>query len=581
MKIAHLTTVDLSLKYLIFPQLTAAVDAGAESIAISAPGPDVPYIEAAGVRHVPLTASTRGMNLLADLKSAWQLWRILRAERPDVLHTHNPKPGVYGRILGRLAGVPVVVNTVHGLYATEDDRLIKRSVVYGLEAIASRFSDAELVQSSEDLDLLTRLHIVDKEKGAYLGNGIDLDRFHPDTVGDEARRTLRKELGVTDDQIVVGIVGRLVAEKGYPELFEAFKQLDDTFVLVCVGPDDSDKSDALPRDMIDAAARRGVRFLGMRTDVDRLYRAFDIFVLPSHREGFPRSAMEASAMGLPVIATDIRGCREVVIDGENGVLVPVKSPDHLAAAIRRVGGDPETMLAMSRAGRARSKSLFDERTVVDIVMRTYADVARQKGLDLFPPGDEPVSYRPAGIGDAPMLARLHMDGISEGFLPQLGHAFMTRLYRAMIDWDGSVIQVATDSTGPVGFVAGATSTGAFYTHFIKTQGLVAGLVAAPRLMRNLGRALETLRYDGGGIDVPAELLSMAVASPLRGRGIGKRLGADFLDGMRAKGVESVKVVVASHNSGAIAAYRSMGFTDHASIEVHDGEASEVLVWSST
>ncbi|MBT8207014.1 MAG: glycosyltransferase family 4 protein, partial [Acidimicrobiia bacterium] len=539
----------------------------------------VDYIEAAGVRHVPLTASTRGMNPLADLKSAWQLWRILRNERPDVLHTHNPKPGVYGRILGRLSGVPVVVNTVHGLYATEDDPMLKRSVVYGLEAIASRFSDAELVQSSEDLELLTRLHIVAEAKGSYLGNGVDLDRFHPDTVGDEARRTLRKEFDVDDDQIVVGIVGRLVAEKGYPELFEAFELLDDRFVLVCVGPDEPDKSDALPRAMIDAATRRGVRFLGMRTDVERLYRAFDLFALPSHREGFPRSAMEASAMGLPVIATDIRGCREVVIDGENGVLVPVRSARDIAAAIRRVGGDPETMRAMSQAGRERSKSHFDERTVVDTVMRSYADVARRKGLDLFPPGAEPVSYRAAVASDAPTLARLHMNGIHEGFLPKLGHRFMTRLYRAMVEWDGSVIQVAVDSTGPVGFVAGTTSTGAFYKHFIKTHGLTAGVVAAPSLVRNLGRAIETLRYDGGGVDVAAELLSMAVAGPLRGRGIGRRLGADFLDGMRAKDVEAVKVVVASHNAGAIAAYRSMGFVDHANIEVHEGESSEVLVWS--
>ncbi|MFQ5515949.1 MAG: glycosyltransferase, partial [Acidimicrobiia bacterium] len=141
MRVAHLTTVDLSLRYLVMPQLTAIVDAGGEVIGISAAGPHVPELEAAGIRHLPLPGSTRGFNPMADVKAAWSLWRILRQLRPDVLHTHNPKPGVYGRIVGRIAGVPVVINTVHGLYATPDDRWPKRLVVYLLEAIASRFSD--------------------------------------------------------------------------------------------------------------------------------------------------------------------------------------------------------------------------------------------------------------------------------------------------------------------------------------------------------------------------------------------------------------------------------------------------------
>ena len=96
MKVAHLTTVDLSLRYLVFPQLAATRDLGMDTIGISAPGPWVEDLEADGIRHVPLPASTRGMNPIADLKAAAQLWKVLRQERPDILHTHNPKPGVYG-----------------------------------------------------------------------------------------------------------------------------------------------------------------------------------------------------------------------------------------------------------------------------------------------------------------------------------------------------------------------------------------------------------------------------------------------------------------------------------------------------
>jgi glycosyltransferase involved in cell wall biosynthesis len=375
-KIAHLTTIDMSLRYLLLPQLEAAREMG-ESIGISAPGPFVPDLESLGIRHVALVSSTRGMNLLADLRSIGQLWRVLRRERPDILHTHNPKPGVYGRIVGRLAGVPIVVNTVHGLYATPESPALKRWIVYGLEWLASRFSDAELIQSPEDYDLLWRRRIMPRRKLRLLGNGVDLERFRPDP---SVRREVRAELGLDDRTIAVGLVARLVAEKGVPELIEAAKRLPDRFAVIIVGPRDPEKADSLPEDLLDRAEEDGVRLLGMRRDVDRIYQALDLFVLPSHREGFPRAAMEAAASGLPVIATDIRGCRQVVEDGVNGYLFPVGEVEALTMAITRVGEDEDLRERMARESVSRAAARFDERLVVDKVMGAYADVAAARGL---------------------------------------------------------------------------------------------------------------------------------------------------------------------------------------------------------
>ena len=372
LRVAHLTTVDVSLRYLLLPQLTAVVDGGGEAIAVSAPGPYVAELEAAGIRHIPLPSSTRSMNIVADLKSATQLWRILRRERPDVLHTHNPKPGVYGRIVGRLAGVPVVVNTVHGLYASEDDSRTKRFVVYGLEALAARFSHAELVQSPEDVALLRRYRIVPRCKVHYLGNGVDLARFDRGNLPPGTRASARAEFGVDDDDIVIGIVGRLVAEKGHPELFEAMRALPPRCVLVVIGPDDPEKADALDRALVERARDAGVRFLGMRQDVDRLYAGMDIFVLPSHREGFPRAAMEAASMGLPIVATDIRGCRQVVRHGDNGLLVPPRDPTRLADALRQLAADAQLRSAMGESSARRARHEFDERAIVATVFDTYA-----------------------------------------------------------------------------------------------------------------------------------------------------------------------------------------------------------------
>ncbi|HEX6570281.1 MAG TPA: glycosyltransferase [Acidimicrobiales bacterium] len=380
LSVAHLTTVDSSLRYLLYPQLTAVRDMGGDVFGVSAPGPYADGLAAEGIRHVPLGSSTRSMNPLADVRAAIELWRILRRERPDVLHTHNPKPGLYGRIVGRLARVPVVVNTCHGLYFTETDPWLKRTILLVLEGIAARFSHAELVQSAEDLDRLVARRAYPRRRTRLLGNGVDLGRFRPGKLTAAERAELRGELGARDGQIVVGMVGRLVAEKGLLELFDAARRLDDRFVVVVAGPDDPAKPDALDRDTIRAATEQGVRFLGMRDDVDRLYGAMDLFVLPSWREGFPRAAMEAAASGLPVIATDVRGCRQVVDDGVTGLLVPLRDAGALADAIRALGDDPDRRLRMGEAADERARERFDERQVVEIVLDTYRQVATRRGL---------------------------------------------------------------------------------------------------------------------------------------------------------------------------------------------------------
>ena len=219
----HLTTVDMSLELLLAPILDEAVLRGHEVIGVSAPGPFVERVEARGVRHVALPSSTRRFDLLADLKTALEFWRVVRRERPDVLHTHNPKPGLYGRVLGRLAGVPVVVNTVHGLYASPDDRPVKRAVVYAAEFVGGHFSHAELVHNPEDLGLMRRLRLAPRRNLHLLGSGVAIKRFANPHA--ERSAALRAEWGIAPDEVLIGTVGRLVAEKGIPELLEATRGL--------------------------------------------------------------------------------------------------------------------------------------------------------------------------------------------------------------------------------------------------------------------------------------------------------------------------------------------------------------------
>lgn len=389
-RLIHLTTADISLELLLGPQLSAFIDAGYEVIGMSAPGPFVPAVEARGVTHVPLVNATRSMAPHRDLFAIAELTKLFRELKPDIVHTHNPKPGLYGRIAAKAARVPVIVNTVHGLYALPGDRARKRFPIYGLERIASTCSDAELVQNIEDIDTLTRVLRIPERKVHLLGNGVDLGRFNA-RDREQSRRAIRRELGIDEDRdddredghddghddggrVVVGAIGRLVLEKGYVELFEAWDRVRRSHpeaILVVVGPSDNAKADSLPADVVATARRSGVRFLGMREDVEDIYAALDVYVLASHREGFPRSAMEAAACGLPIIATDIRGCRQVVDDGLNGLLVPVRSADGLATALTRLLDDPALRASMSDAALAKARADFDQQKVIDITLETY------------------------------------------------------------------------------------------------------------------------------------------------------------------------------------------------------------------
>jgi glycosyltransferase involved in cell wall biosynthesis len=370
LRLAHLTTVDMSLALLLETELRVDVEAGFEVLGLSAPGPFAAELDALGVQHVPIPSLSRSWAPRSDIAAVGELLEALRRLRPHVLHTHTPKGGVLGRILGRAVRVPVVVNTCHGLWVRPDDPLAKRALVNGIEGLAAQFSDAELYQN--DTDRLALRRFIRKSKARTVGNGVDLNRFRPD---EGAAKRLRAELGVSDDDLLIGGVGRRVLEKGVADFAAAARALSDRAVFVWVGPDDPAKPDAL------RAAERGVRFLGLRRDMPAVYSALDIFVLPSRREGFSRSAMEAAACGCALVLSDIRGCREIGTHEEELLLVPPADPEALTASISRLVNDPALRARLASQAHARAHAAFDQRAVAAASLTTYRAVARRKGLD--------------------------------------------------------------------------------------------------------------------------------------------------------------------------------------------------------
>lgn len=378
MRLAHITTADLSLRFLLFDQLRAFRGAGFEVIGISAPGPWVQDLERGGVRHVAVPSLYRRWALLADARALAGLLAALRTYRPVIVHTHTPKGRMLGRVAARMAGVPIVVNTFHGLYGVEGSPLRTRLFLW-LERLAARWSDFEFCQSREDLDTLQRARVASPARSAYLGNGVNLTRFDPARVDG---RDTRARLGIPSNAVVVGTVGRLVWEKGYREFFamaERLRRDNPSIAVLAVGPHEPGKRDALPRQVLDDLERRQVvRFLGMRTDMPEMYAAMDVFVLPSYREGFPRSAVEAAAMGLPLVLTDIRGCREVVADGENGYLVPTRDVEILIDRVRCLINDPVLRSRFGAASRRRALAEFDEQRVIATTLGVYQRLLEER-----------------------------------------------------------------------------------------------------------------------------------------------------------------------------------------------------------
>ena len=363
-RVAHVTTVDMSLALLLAGELRAQRDAGLDVVGISAPGPYVPRVEALGVRHAPVPSLTRSWHPRRDVAAAGELARALRRERPDVLHTHTPKAGVLGRALGRLLGIPVVVNTCHGLWAGTARHPAVAAVATAVEAAAAWCSDVELYQNDRDRQTLRRL--TPARRARTVGNGVPLDVFHPDPAG---RRRVRAELGVADDEVLIGGVGRRVAEKGIAELAAVAEELGHRARFVWVGPADPDKPDHLD----DAGA--ALTLLGERHDMPALYSALDVFVLPSYREGFSRSAMEAAACGCARVLSDARGCREVGEHGEHLLQVPVGDALALTEAIARLLDHPEERRRLAVAALARARASFDQRRLAADSTAAYRDAA--------------------------------------------------------------------------------------------------------------------------------------------------------------------------------------------------------------
>jgi glycosyltransferase involved in cell wall biosynthesis len=355
-RILVICNVDIMVWGFLTPLLAALRRAGWEVHVACAKGRHFDLLAAQGFRMWEAPVH-RGLNPLRNLRALARFYRLIRTREFDVINTHSPVASAVGRVAAWMAGGRNIVYSVHGFYFHDDMRPWVRKLFVAVEWILGRVTDQFVFVSEEDRRTAISTGIAaESSRTRTIPNGIDLTEFRP--------RTERE--GAGESGRVVGIVGRIVKEKGYREFFEMARRVakdrrDVRFLVV----GDSLRSD---RDRFGAALRRMVEeeglagrflFTGHTDEVPRYLREMDVFTLPSYREGLPVSVLEAMATGLPVVATNIRGCREAVVHGETGLLVPVRDPDALTEAALFLLDNPAVAGRMGAAGRQRAARLYD------------------------------------------------------------------------------------------------------------------------------------------------------------------------------------------------------------------------------
>ena len=367
-KVVHVVPIDVSLKVHFGNYMKYLHNQGYSVSAITHPGSwlqqDTIIFDSIFVKIIEFQPRISPLN---DLKTTWQLIKYFRKEQFDIVHTHCIHPGLLGRLAAKLTKVPVIIHTIHGLYSFEGMSPSQNFFFDTMEKIGATFSDLILSQNKEDIEAAITKKISPPEKIRFLGNGINLKGFDPDQISSEKVSALRKSLGISPEEAVIGFIGRLVREKGIIEFIEAANTLKSKGVkarYLVIGTPQKNKSTSIyPEEILKAyGLSEDVMLLGYREDIPELYALMDILAFPSHgREGVPRVVMESATFGLPVVAARGRGVNEAVVDKETGILVQPRSGTALADGILQLLENPSLAAEISRNARLHAATHFDER----------------------------------------------------------------------------------------------------------------------------------------------------------------------------------------------------------------------------
>jgi glycosyltransferase involved in cell wall biosynthesis len=340
-KLVRITTVPLALCYLLPGQMLYMKQHGLDVVMISADGNErATVIENEGCRHI-VVPMERKISIIKDIKCLIQLIKILKREKPDIVHTHTPKAGLLGMISAKICRVPLRIHTVAGLrYMTEAG--IKRFILIMMEKITSLAANKVWANSISMKKILEKKNICRKEKleviGAGSTNGIDLHRFSPANINELELEKIKQKIKYSKSLFYFLYIGRLVKDKGIEELIAAFESLskeNDTVRLLLVGPVENDDN-PVNKDTIEKINKsKTIQHVGWQSNIEYYFALANIFVFPSHREGFPNVLLQAGAMGCPVLCSNIPGNIDIINHNKTGILFTVADSNQLYALMKQ------------------------------------------------------------------------------------------------------------------------------------------------------------------------------------------------------------------------------------------------------
>lgn len=366
-KLLYLISEDWFFCSHFIERAVAASKAGYHVIVVCREKKHGDQIRAAGLQYIPVEFSRCSMNILRELRLLFIIWRIYMRERPDIVHHVAIKPILYGSLVAKLAKVQSIVNAPVGMgyiFSSSDliTRLLRPFVLFGYKVLMNPYGSFVIFENSDDLNTFVDRGIVKRSAALLIrGAGVNLQSFCP---GIEHSGT-----------IVVMFIARMLKDKGVVEFVTAARQLYEDKVLarfILIGGSDAENPTSISEETLRGwHGHDGVEWWGWCEDMGSVLQQAHIICLPSYREGLPRALIEALACGLPVVTTDVVGCREVVVDGENGFLVPVKNVKELFLALKKLIKNPVLRRRMGQRGRIKAETEFSSSRVIAETLAVY------------------------------------------------------------------------------------------------------------------------------------------------------------------------------------------------------------------
>ena len=398
-KLFRITTVPVSVEKLLGKQLTF-MNQFYEVTAISSDKEDLERVgQELGIRTKAIEM-TRKITPIQDLKSLWQMYCYLKQEKPEIVHTHTPKAGLIGMVAAKLAGIKVRLHTVAGLPLMETSG-VKRRVLNLVEKLTYACATKVYPNSYGLKDFILKEKFCPPHKLKVIGNGstngIDTAYFNPKLFSPHQKKEIRQQWQLEEDDFVWIFVGRLVKDKGINELVAAFRQLTEELndsenkltnssanniryrvpKLLLVGPLELELDPLLPETLREMEHNKNILTVGYQKDVRPYLAAADALVFPSYREGFPNVVMQAGAMELPSIVTDINGCNEIIKNNENGMIISVKNNDQIYNALLKLMADLSLYNKMKSQAREYIVQRYDQKLIWNAILAEYRELTNK------------------------------------------------------------------------------------------------------------------------------------------------------------------------------------------------------------